>query len=397
MLRIAGHDATAADALAAALHAHADGQALPIQGRPPALTPEARDPFQIDRALALEPPGPADAPISGVSYAGLTPSQRMAFLQWTLDATRPAPPAFQRLYVANLEVGLLDPEAEAEGKRQAIRRELLRCALSPAWRDNEWLARALLLALWLSANGAGIAEWLATVDVPPAILGLAIGLQALLEEPLRPAQMTRLAARWNLPNGDLPPEILTLRLSSVTAALGAPPLAVALQRAPDGAAACLPWRSAHPSLRFALPQPDLRPTLEPLLADMLAVNDADVQIDAAPQDDAEPEREPIAKPRVRTSAQSNKDDTGWRLILEFGESRSNFNDHVIELCRRLPEYTQLMDEDRRLVHRVAFRKADMRRFWRIWDYVQNWSSTHVYLNGNELDKWKVWPYSKNLR
>ena len=130
---------------------------------------------------------------------------------------------------------------------------------------------------------------------------------------------------------------------------------------------------------------------------MLAVNDADMQVDETLQGNAEPDIEPNAKPQAHTSVKSNKQDSGWRLILEFGESRSNFNDHAIELCRRLPEYTQLMDEDRRLIHRVSFRKADMRRFWRIWDYVQNWSSTHVYLNGDELDKWKVWPYSQYLR
>ena len=58
---------------------------------------------------------------------------------------------------------------------------------------------------------------------------------------------------------------------------------------------------------------------------------------------------------------------------------------------------QIMDEDRRLVHCAAFRKSDMRRFWRIWDYVQNWSATRVYLNGEEIDRWKIWPYSQYLR
>jgi hypothetical protein len=56
-----------------------------------------------------------------------------------------------------------------------------------------------------------------------------------------------------------------------------------------------------------------------------------------------------------------------------------------------------MDEDRRLIYRIIFRKSEMRRFWRIWDYVHGWTSTRVYLNGSELEKWQVWPYSQYLK
>ncbi len=120
---------------------------------------------------------------------------------------------------------------------------------------------------------------------------------------------------------------------------------------------------------------------------MLAVNDAD-SAEGVDQDVAAEEPD-IAQPSMA--------DMGWRLILEFGQSRSEFYDHAVHICRRMPEYMQIMDEDRRLVHRVAFRKSDMRRFWRIWDYVQNWSATRVYLNGEEIDRWKIWPYSQYLR
>ncbi|MDI9547882.1 MAG: hypothetical protein QM346_09790 [Chloroflexota bacterium] len=391
LLRIAGRDPTADAVLAAALQERNGPDALPIQARDEPAPKEAGDPFQIDLSLALDASPPAELPNRGVSYAGLTPSQRMAFLQWAANPLKPASEAFQRLYVASLEVGLLDPATRPDGARsgdlEAIRRELVRCAIAPAWRESEWLARTMLLALWLTANGSGISEWLSTAAPAPAVLSLAIGLQALLGEPLRPEQLPHLVASWRLPNADLSPEVLALRLSSLTHAFGAPPLQVALQRAADGAAAPRPWRSAHPSLRFSLPQPDLRPTLEPLLVEMLAVNDAD-SAEGVDQDVAAEEPD-IAQPSMA--------DMGWRLILEFGQSRSEFYDHAVHICRRMPEYMQIMDEDRRLVHRVAFRKSDMRRFWRIWDYVQNWSATRVYLNGEEIDRWKIWPYSQYLR
>ncbi len=395
LLRIAGRDPAADAVLVAALDTDSGQDAPLIQRRDEPRPQSAGDPFQIDLSLALDASPPAELPNRGVSYAGLTPSQRMAFLQWAANPLKPAPEAFQRLYVANLEVGLLDPATRPDGARsgdlEAIRRELVRCAISPAWRESEWLARAMLLALWLAANGAGIAEWLSTAAPSPAVLSLAVGMQALLGEPLRPGQLPHLAASWGLPNADLPPEVLALRLSSLTHALGAPPLQVALQRAEDGAAAPRPWRSAHPSLRFSLPQPNLRPALEPLLADMLAVNDAD-NADSADLDTAANADEPEPD-----TSQPSMAGMGWRLILEFGQSRSEFYDHVVQICRRMPEYMQIMDENRRLVHRIAFRKSDMRRFWRIWDYVQNWSATRVYLNGEELEKWKIWPYSQHLR
>ena len=168
-----------------------------------------------------------------------------------------------------------------------------------------------------------------------------------------------------------------------TTNLGAEPLTYALAHAGDAAAQLRPWRTAHPNLRLALPQPDLHPVLEPLLREMSqvadVVPDVETEIDA-PIEDADDEP-------------SNR---AWQLILEFGHSRSENFDYLLGLCRRLPGFSQIMDQDRRLVYRVAFRRGEMRRFWRIWDYVQGWSSTRVYVNGEELEKWKVWPYSQYM-
>ncbi len=132
-----------------------------------------------------------------------------------------------------------------------------------------------------------------------------------------------------------------------------------------------------------VPQPNLRALLAPLLAELLTSMEADEA--AAP-----------------TDAHGNGDepgmmDLGWHLILEFGHSRSEFFEFALELAQRMETYTQLTDESRKLVHRVVFKKGDIRRFWRLWDYVQSWANTRVYLNGEELEKWKIFPYSQYMR
>ncbi|RME57462.1 MAG: hypothetical protein D6790_13235 [Caldilineae bacterium] len=102
----------------------------------------------------------------------------------------------------------------------------------------------------------------------------------------------------------------------------------------------------------------------------------------------------IAQPEAEPTA---RDDGAWQLVLEFGDSRSTFYDYVVAQAQKRPTYRLLMDENRRMVHRVSFRRQDLRHFWRLWEYVQKWSSTHVYVNGEELETWKIWPYSPYLR
>ena len=91
------------------------------------------------------------------------------------------------------------------------------------------------------------------------------------------------------------------------------------------------------------------------------------------------------------------EELGWHLILEFGHSRSEFFEFALELAQRVESYTQIADENRKLIHRVIFKKRELRQFWRLWDYVQSWSSTQVFLNGEELQKWKIYPYSPYLK
>ncbi len=82
--------------------------------------------------------------------------------------------------------------------------------------------------------------------------------------------------QWNAPITSH--ALLTLRLSSLATNLGSDPLAYALVQLPEGAKEARPWRTQHRDLRIALPQPELRPILEPLLRD-LTVQDEESERD----------------------------------------------------------------------------------------------------------------------
>ncbi|HXF60983.1 MAG TPA: hypothetical protein VNK95_05160 [Caldilineaceae bacterium] len=370
LLRIAGRDRSPADLLEAAVAAGLPITVLPGGG-------QLEDGAAVDLTLAAQP-GPLDTPPPGASYAGLSPAQRLAFLNWARQPAAPAAAAFQQLYIANLEARLLGSESEYSAARQ----ELLRLTHIPAWAGNLWLGRAMLLCFWLTRDGPGLAEWLAQSGAPVPLLGVALGLQALLGCPLTPGELGVALAAWTISQSELSPDLLKLRLASLTSALGEEPLRYALNRLGEQASRPQPWRTAHRSLRIALPQPDLRPLLEEPLADMLVV--ADVV-------------EETAEPASPGDGAAAADDGAWQLVLEFGHSRSEFFNQVLARCQRLPGFTQLLDENRTLVYRVTFTRSELRRFWQIWDYVQGWSTAKVYVNGTELEKWKVWPYSQYLR
>jgi hypothetical protein len=88
---------------------------------------------------------------------------------------------------------------------------------------------------------------------------------------------------------------------------------------------------------------------------------------------------------------------GYSLVLEFGHSRSEFYEYAVETAQRARSYQAILDENRRIVHRVTFGGPRSRTFWRLWDYVGNWTTTRVYVNGVELEKWQIWPWSDYLQ
>jgi hypothetical protein len=241
-----------------------------------------------------------------------------------------------------------------------------------------------------------LAEWIGTRPVPADLFGIALGLQAMLKlAPLTALELGKAISTWQL-GARLPADLLKLRLDSLTSILGQPPLAYGLDKLEAEALMPRPWRTTHRGLRLLIPQPDLRPVLESSLRDLLTVADVD-EADVAPigslasLDTSQPvePKEEVVQPSL--------EELGWRLILEFGSNRSEYFEYVLIQAQKLAGYSQLMDEDRRIVYRIIFRKSEMRRFWRIWDYVHGWTSTRVYLNGDELEKWKVWPYSQYLK
>jgi hypothetical protein len=291
------------------------------------------------------------------------------------------------LYVANVEPRLL----ENSSMRQLALEHLAMVARWPTWTGNLWLLRALMLGAWLQQNGDLLAALLVHPTVPADLLSIGLGLQALCETPMTAEELAAALRTWKL-GPPAPPELLKLRLDSLTSALGRPPLAHVRAALDERAAAPRPWRTAHRGLRLAIPAPEARPLLEPALRDLTQVADLAPARAPAPGTDLlvdEEEDEGDGVPEM--------DSQGWRLILEFGSNRSEYFDYALTQCQKLPGYAQILDENRRMVYRVTFRKSEMRRFWRIWEYVQGWTSTQVYLNGTPIDKWKVWPYSQYLQ
>lgn len=376
--RIEGIDPPASQVFAQALEA---GN-LPIRARAGVPLLDEQDSTLIDPVLRIEEiRGPIPEPSPGVSYAGLTPAQRYAFLRWLDEPTAPAPAAFQQLYIAHLEVRLFQ---DNDHRKHALH-ELCRLSHTEPWRENELLARAAILGFWLSGDGNGLAEWLIDTPLNANLMNVALGCQALLQAPLRAEQLPSLLSSWQISAPDLSAEVMRLRLSSLTVALEAEPLAHVLALQPEEGRIWRPWRCAHRHLRIEVPQPEIRPHLEPLLRDMVEVVEVPESAEVSPVQPAG-EDDPSAL-----------DDLGWRLILEFGHSRSDLYTWILQECQRMPGYMQLMDENRKVVHRVIFKKSEMRRFWRLWQYIQNWASTRVYLNGEEMEKWKIWPYSQYIR
>jgi len=374
LVRTVDNDAPANQVLTRALQ-KAD---LPVRSRQ-SQSPPNEDYAQIDPALTIAAPN-ADAsvppPHPSLSYAGYTPPQRYWLLQWLHQPTAPAPPAFQQLYLAHLETRLF------EGKRAAnqARRALLTLHEAPAWSQNAMLQRAILLSFWLQQDGAGLSKWLTTNAVRDDLLGVGLGLTALLDQPLSVELFAALLQRWTDAPATPDSDMLSLQLTSLQTNLGRDPLAHALAQLPPDATDFAPWRCAHRDLRIAVPQPDLHPVLQLLVNEVATVISAEAETAASAHtaDDAETDRT-------------------WTLVLEFGHSRSEYFDFTLARARQRPGYAQLMDENRNLVYRVVFRKREMRHFWQLWEYVQNWSTTRVYLNGEELEKWKVWPYSQYMR
>lgn len=382
------------DAPASALLVAADG--LPIRVRSTSVATEANevqiDYAQIDRTLDIANDiannianVDSSVPPTGTSYAGLTPAQRGAFLMWLSEPLSEAPPAFQQLWLAQLETHLLDEQRRTAIKHLRVLHE------TSAWQRSVALARALLLGLWIEQWGEQLLAWIAAERVPESLLGVALGHAALLGETLTPQALRALLSTWSLSAEPPSVGVCAHRLASLRERVGGDPLAHALAQLDDEARQSQPWRTTHRDVRIALPQPDLRPRLEPLLRDLLLA-DSGGAVELVREDEYEEEASaPLIEPEQEPTAPK------WMLVLEFGESRSDYFEHVLHWAHQRESFQTLLDEDRQIVYRVVYTKRDLRYFWRIWEYVQSWSATRVFVNGQEIAKWQVYPYSLALR
>lgn len=353
----------------------------------------AEDYAAIDLRLAIQvTPILSEEPRVGTGYAGFTPAQRYHFLQWITHVDLAAPPAFRHLYLAHLETNLFDKPRQ----QQAAHQELRRLVDLAAWQGEELLWRALLFSFQLTARGEELRQWLPTAHaLPMALLGVALGQLALLNQPLTVEQLSALLVRWQLADSLPAQPILQLRLDFLINSLGDEPLAYLRKQLDATVLHPKPWRSAHRDLRLQLIQLDLRQGLASLLRDLsrLADHPAEGRNATADEEGTDTDR----GHDIDREGSGSKSKKKWQLVLEFGESRSDYFIFALNQAQRMPGYLQIMDENRRMVHRVNFEKSEMRRFWSIWEYVQSWSSTQVYFNGKEVQKIYIYPYSPYLR
>lgn len=377
LLRVAGHDAPLSDAIAG------------VQARLAKATVNSSASDEeyalIDPLLTVESSLSAsivDTPAPGLSYAAFSPRQRGWFLAWQSAPLTPAPRAFQQLYLANLEVRLL------EGAPSALH-QLEQLLQSDAWTSNPAVWRVALLAAWLAQDGAMLATWLAVHPTPGELTGVALGMQALLGAPLSAAATIQVARTWQHPAAALSETVLVFRLQSLATALGQEPLQRALAQLDAAALTPRPWHCQHRNLRIELPQPDIRRPLEVLLTGLAQVTEA-----ASPQ----PIDLSVAATADSAAERTAPDELSRaHLILEFRQSRSEFFAIALRQAQKRAGFMQLLDEDRHVVYRVAFRRNEMNAFWQLWNYVQNWTGTRVYREGQELQKAQVYPYSQYLR
>ncbi len=362
----------------------------------PMPSPSRPGPSGIDPDLPVDPSRPMEEePRPGMGYGGFTPVQRAAFLRWAAEPAEPAPEAFRRLYLTLLEAHLL---TGGPSQLAPLGQHLDALAAQAHWAQDEPFARLALLHAWLAQDPERLLRALDQV-APPRLLGIALGWLAGWGQPLDPRLALAGVRAWKL----APPEVLQAiaprmarGVDSLAATLELDPLAYAWQQLqgtrPDGPAAFppeswRPWPTLHRGLRIGVPQVDLRPGLAPLLRDLVDGLRAIV-----------PEAIPEAAPSPGAeSAENGTASPDWHVLLEFRESRSALFPHALRLARKRPGYRMLLDEDRHVIHRVAFRKGEMRAFWRLWHYVSGWKHVAVYRGTERLRPWQVWPGSPYLR
>ena len=137
---------------------------------------------QVDPELEISPTDmealEAD-PRLGVGYAGLSEEQRYAFLKWAERPYEAAPPAFRQLYVASLEVNLIECSIKQGRLLQQLREHIGLLLASDEWLRDPSLTNLYLLDRALNPGAPELADVYAQEVLTPAVAGVALGMQAL--------------------------------------------------------------------------------------------------------------------------------------------------------------------------------------------------------------------------
>ena len=315
-------------------------------------------------------------PRSGLGYAGMTPDQRGVLLDWLAEPARPIAVSYQDLYVAQLEVRLFE---QTSSTARTVHGWLCQLQTADGWHASEALTRRFSWDFVSCTTGQ---DWPVGWPMRPSARALRRGsrLAGELETPLEPAQLGKLMVSWELAEST-GGELLRSRLDSLHAALGVEPLAYVRSQWPAGDRSATSLALRAPGFAYCGAPTYSTSLAGAAVADVLRVAGSPVTPSVA---------ESSGLRTVRVPA-------GRLFGTGFQQSRSEYFDYVLDVAQRLDGFSQLMDEDRHIIYRLTFQKDRMRNFWRIWDYVQNWNHTCVYLDGEEIEKWKIWPYSTYLR
>lgn len=83
---------------------------------------------------------------------------------------------------------------------------------------------------------------------------------------------------------------------------------------------------------------------------------------------------------------SNSQD--WNLMVSFGPSTSVNYRRAITLAQMSSEYVESLDENNKPVHQAFYTGShnDFLNYLQLYEVVKDWKSTHLFINGNLVDK-----------
>lgn len=378
LLRIAGRDLAIAQQIARWVSENENS--LPVQF---VVSEAADDPGLILPRLRVRQPDrqygalPARRP----SFAQLDEQQRWVYLDWLTRRERLPGIGYAYLYLYGLEAGLFDSCAA-------------RCCAEIQWLaaqcdDAEFQAQAAVdaaLGAWLTQSADVFAWAMNRLAWDGPYAGALLWMQAALGLDLAPRQLMALSpACGYMPQAgqDLLEPYVQVGLRAHLESQGAPWLGH-LENHPDR------WpvdmRLANPAARFTLFIPDaMTASFRQAVSGLVALADREARARRVAQ------KEPDAG--GAEAAEGKGGGREWYVVIEFGESLSEQFAQAVALAKKQPGYTRLLDEKRALVHRVIFRRKDLRQFWALLDLVRLWKTARVYVNGQERDASQLWPHT----